>query len=95
MAYTPRNGTRRRGTVINPVAWGSSQGEPTVVEGAMSENWVEGTYESGADGNGAEDNDPIEPSDDELETGGDVGVELGIGEGSTFEPEENAGDDPV
>jgi hypothetical protein len=50
----------------------------------MSEDWVDGTYESGAD-----QNDPIEPTDDEGTTEGD-GVELGIGEGSTFEPEEDA-----
>ena len=57
----------------------------------MSEDWVDGSYESGADDDA---NEPIEPAgsdggveDGDVEGGG--GAELGIGEGSTFEPEED------
>ena len=56
----------------------------------MSEDWVDGTFEAGGD---TESNDPIEPtgSDEGLEDDveGGAGAELGIGEGSTFEPEED------
>ncbi len=49
----------------------------------MSENWVDGTYESGSDDDA---NEPIEPTPAD---GDDAGVEIGLGEGSTFEPEED------
>ena len=51
----------------------------------MSEDWVDGTLESGADDE--TENEPIEPGADEADADG--GVEMGIGEGSTFEPEED------
>ena len=53
----------------------------------MTENWVDGTYEAGGDD---DRNDPIEQSGDTdaLEGEGE-GVELGIGQGSSFEPEED------
>lgn len=53
----------------------------------MSEHWVEGAYESGAD--------PDEPVA-ERPLNEETGVGLGAGEASTFEPEEDepAGDIP-
>lgn len=47
----------------------------------MSEDWVDGTYESGAD---------PEPAQPELNTESGVGTGL-QGEPSTFEPEEDTG----
>jgi len=52
----------------------------------MSENWVDGTYEAGGDD---EANEPIEPTGSEGGGGEGGGVEMGIGEGSAFEPEED------
>lgn len=48
----------------------------------MSENWVDGSYESGAD-----DQPGTAPAPEQEE-----GATLGQGEGSTFEPEEDAGE---
>ena len=53
----------------------------------MSENWVDGTYEAGGDD---EANEPIEPTGSGVGEGDGDGAEMGIGEGSTFEPEEDA-----
>jgi hypothetical protein len=54
----------------------------------MSENWVDGTYESGADDDPDTPNEPVERGgSDEFVEG--TGVEIGIDEGSTFEPEED------
>ena len=53
----------------------------------MSENWVDGTYEAGAD---TEPTDTETLSTDDVQDG--AGVEMGIEEGgSTFEPEEDEG----
>lgn len=48
----------------------------------MSENWVDGSYESGSD----QQPDTSQPPEQEK------GATLGQGEGSTFEPEEDAGE---
>lgn len=51
----------------------------------MSENWVEGSYESGAD----EDSGALAPS---TPTEEGTGATMGAGEPSTFEPEEDSGE---
>jgi hypothetical protein len=71
--------SRRRGAIDNE-------------EQLMSQDWGHGIQESGA--TGGSENDPVEPAMDPDEgdsTGSGDGVEIGIGEGSTFEPEEDAG----
>ena len=47
----------------------------------MSENWVEGAYEAGADPNESVTEQPLNT---------ETGVGIGAGEPSTFEPEEDA-----
>ena len=54
----------------------------------MSENWVDGTYESGADD---EANEPVEATGSEATGDADgAGAEIGLSEGGSFEPEEDA-----
>lgn len=63
----------------------------------MSENWVDGSYESGADDEAATP-PPSAPPVPQLDASGaqaaenETGATLGQGEGSTFEPEEDAGE---
>lgn len=57
----------------------------------MSENWVEGTYESGADADSAAP--PTGEQDPDHEPDDEQGATLGqTGDPSTFEPEEDSGE---